>query len=275
MKKSDLITELASREKLTEKQAVDIVNQIFNGFTESLLKGEKVEIRGFGSFSIRNYRTYTGRNPKTGEKIPVKQKRLPFFKVGKGLIKRLNHITPEKVHRLLNRCNSYNRLPTLFGEYYNKNISEHEFFLGLRDNWSTCDNISAYRIELEGILNPSGAIYFMMNNEEQKFYEGLPEIVTIYRGCDEQNTDGICWSLDRDIAIEFPFLDRYKAKIPVLVTATISKDEIVAVKLDRDELEVIAFYPEQIKITPLSESDRNPEIAKKKHLELMAICNKK
>ncbi len=87
MKKSELITELASRENLTEKQAVDIVNLIFDGFTEAFLKSERIEIRGFGSFSIRNYKTYDGRNPKTGEKIPVNPKRLPFFKVGKELKK--------------------------------------------------------------------------------------------------------------------------------------------------------------------------------------------
>ncbi len=90
MNKSELIAALASREKLPEKQAVDIVNLIFNGFTESLLKGERIEIRGLGSFSIRSYKTYDGRNPKSGEKIPVKQKRLPFFKVGKELREKVN-----------------------------------------------------------------------------------------------------------------------------------------------------------------------------------------
>jgi len=81
---------LASRENLTEKLAVEIVNLIFDRFTESLLKGERIEIRGFGSFSVRSYKTYDGRNPKTGEKIPVKQKRLPFFKVGKELREKVN-----------------------------------------------------------------------------------------------------------------------------------------------------------------------------------------
>lgn len=90
MKKSDLITLLARRESLTEKLAVEIVNLIFEGFTETLLKGERIEIRGFGSFSVRSYKSYDGRNPKTGEKIPVKQKRLPFFKVGKELKERFN-----------------------------------------------------------------------------------------------------------------------------------------------------------------------------------------
>lgn len=90
MKKSELMAELANKENLTEKLAVEIVNLIFDGFTESLLKGERIEIRGFGTFSVRSYKTYDGRNPKTGEKIPVKQKRLPFFKVGKELKEKVN-----------------------------------------------------------------------------------------------------------------------------------------------------------------------------------------
>lgn len=90
MKKSDLILELASRQNISEKQATSIVNLIFDGFTETLLKGERIEIRGFGSLSVRKYKQYNGRNPKTGEKIPVKQKRLPFFKVGKELKKIVN-----------------------------------------------------------------------------------------------------------------------------------------------------------------------------------------
>jgi nucleoid DNA-binding protein len=61
-----------------------------SGFTESLLKDERIEIRGLGSFSIRNYKRYTGRNPKSGEKIPVKPKRSPFFKVGKELKEKVN-----------------------------------------------------------------------------------------------------------------------------------------------------------------------------------------
>ena len=90
MKKSDLITELASRLDLTERLAIEIVNLIFDGMAESLLKGDRIELRGFGTFSIRSYKTYDGRNPKTGEKISVKQKRLPFFKVGKELKIKVN-----------------------------------------------------------------------------------------------------------------------------------------------------------------------------------------
>lgn len=87
MKKSDLITALAKKEKITEIKATEIVNLIFDGFMEALKKDGRIEIRGFASFSVRKYKSYTGRNPKTGENVPVKPKKLPFLKVGKELIK--------------------------------------------------------------------------------------------------------------------------------------------------------------------------------------------
>ena len=85
MNKSDLIEALAAKENLTDKQATDTINLIFAGFTDVLKKGDRIEIRGFGSYSVRKYEAYTGRNPKTGKKTAVKAKKLPFFKVGKEL----------------------------------------------------------------------------------------------------------------------------------------------------------------------------------------------
>ena len=90
MNKSGLIEELARRENLTEKKATDVVNLIFKGFTEELKKSGRIEIRGFGSFVVRDYESYTGRNPKTGMNITVSPKRLPFFKVGKELRDKVN-----------------------------------------------------------------------------------------------------------------------------------------------------------------------------------------
>ena len=83
MNKSDLIEALSTKLNLTEKKAVDVVNLIFKGFTDELKKNGRIEIRGFGSFVVKEYGSYTGRNPKTGEKIKVEPKKLPFFKVGK------------------------------------------------------------------------------------------------------------------------------------------------------------------------------------------------
>ena len=85
MTKSDLIKALSIRESLNSKQAADIVNLVFDGFTGTLKKGGGIEIRGFGSFRVRKYKSYSGRNPKTGKDIKVKPKKLPFFKVGKEL----------------------------------------------------------------------------------------------------------------------------------------------------------------------------------------------
>jgi integration host factor subunit beta len=85
MNKSDLIAALAAKEKLTEKLATGIINLIFNGFVDRLKKGNKIEIRGFGSFRVREYESYKGRNPRTGKDVAVRPKKLPFFKVGKEL----------------------------------------------------------------------------------------------------------------------------------------------------------------------------------------------
>ncbi len=90
MNKSDLIEALAFEKDLTYKKAEEIVNMIFQAMTDTLADGGRIEIRGFGSMTVKNYKAYTGRNPKTGETIDVKPKKLPFFKVGKGLRESIN-----------------------------------------------------------------------------------------------------------------------------------------------------------------------------------------
>ncbi|TFG93487.1 MAG: integration host factor subunit beta [Syntrophobacterales bacterium] len=90
MNKSELIDALSKKEGLTEKQAADMVGLIFKGFSNQLKNGGRIEIRGFGSFVVRDYDSYTGRNPKTGGTIHVDPKKLPFFKVGKELKERVN-----------------------------------------------------------------------------------------------------------------------------------------------------------------------------------------
>lgn len=90
MNKSDLIVALAKKENISEAIAIKIVNLVFDGFTDTLIKGGRIEIRGFGSFTVRQYRAYTGRNPKTGKDVKVQPKRLPFFKVGVALRKRVD-----------------------------------------------------------------------------------------------------------------------------------------------------------------------------------------
>jgi integration host factor subunit beta len=85
MNKSQLIEALAKEENLTLKKAEMLVNAIFESMAEALVKNERIEIRGFGSFKVKFYNGYKGRNPKTGDVIEVGGKKLPFFKVGKEL----------------------------------------------------------------------------------------------------------------------------------------------------------------------------------------------
>jgi integration host factor subunit beta len=90
MTKSDLIDVLCETEKMPKGRAELLINAIFDCMEGSLRRGERIEIRGFGSFEIRTYRAYEGRNPRTGAGVNVKPKRLPFFKVGKELKERVN-----------------------------------------------------------------------------------------------------------------------------------------------------------------------------------------
>jgi integration host factor subunit beta len=85
MNKSELIEALAERKNLSFKKSEEIINTIFDSMADALRGGERIEIRGFGSFVIKDYKPYVGRNPKTGEAIKVRPKKLPFFKVGKEL----------------------------------------------------------------------------------------------------------------------------------------------------------------------------------------------
>ena len=90
MNKSGLIDALSTKANLTEKNASEVVNMVTDGFTDALRKGGRIEIRGFGSFCVRKYDGYTGRNPKTGAKTEVRGKKLPLLKVGKELKEGVN-----------------------------------------------------------------------------------------------------------------------------------------------------------------------------------------
>ena len=87
MTKAELVGKVASTIKLTKKDTEVIVGIIFQSITDSLSEGDKVELRGFGSFRIRERNARTGRNPKSGEQVEVPVKQVPFFKAGKELRK--------------------------------------------------------------------------------------------------------------------------------------------------------------------------------------------
>lgn len=90
MTKSDLIDVLCETQKIPKGRAELLVQVIFDSMEEALKRGERIEIRGFGSFELRSYKPYEGRNPRTGVRVSVQPKRLPFFKVGKELKERVN-----------------------------------------------------------------------------------------------------------------------------------------------------------------------------------------
>jgi integration host factor subunit beta len=90
MTKAELVEEVARVSDLTKKHSEVIVNTVFDSIVEALRKDEKIELRGFGSFRIRQRRSRQGRNPKTGDKVDVPAKRIPYFKPGKELKELIN-----------------------------------------------------------------------------------------------------------------------------------------------------------------------------------------
>ena len=90
MNKSELIDAIAEKSDQPRKKVEDLVNLVFDMMGDALIKDDRIEIRGFGSFVCRKYDERTGRNPRTGESIEVVAKRRPFFKVGKDLRERVD-----------------------------------------------------------------------------------------------------------------------------------------------------------------------------------------
>ena len=95
MKKSDLSLILSERVNVPINVAKVIVDAIFDAMMESLKRGDRIEIRGFGSFVVKHYGAYTGRNPRTGIMVDVPPKKLPYFKVGKELREMVNGEQPD------------------------------------------------------------------------------------------------------------------------------------------------------------------------------------
>lgn len=90
MTKSQLVDAVTDSTNHSRKVVEAVVNTIFDGMVQAMKENKRVEVRGFGNFTVRSYRSYTGRNPKTGQQVDVPSKRMPFFKVGKELRARIN-----------------------------------------------------------------------------------------------------------------------------------------------------------------------------------------
>ena len=91
MNKRDIIEALRDETGLTKEKAMVVVDMFFDTISESLAKDDRVEIRGLCSFYVKNYKPYSGRNPKTGDKVSIPAKKLPFFKCGKELKERVDY----------------------------------------------------------------------------------------------------------------------------------------------------------------------------------------
>ena len=91
MNKLELISTLKDRADLTKSEAAEVIKIFFDSLADSFVQGERVEIRGLCSFHIKEYKSYVGRNPKTGQKVQIPPKRLPFFKCGKELKERVDY----------------------------------------------------------------------------------------------------------------------------------------------------------------------------------------
>ena len=90
MNKQELVNRFSENEGMAQTISKTIVDMFFDDMASNLIKGDRVEIRGFGSFKMKEYKEYAGRNPRTGERVEVKSKRLPVFKVGKELRERVD-----------------------------------------------------------------------------------------------------------------------------------------------------------------------------------------
>lgn len=91
MNKLELISALKNRTDISKSEAAKVVEVFFDNMANTLASGDRVEIRGLCSFYVKEYKSYTGRNPKTGERVVIKPKKLPFFKSGKELKERVNY----------------------------------------------------------------------------------------------------------------------------------------------------------------------------------------
>ena len=91
MNKLELISILRAETNISKLEASKIIQIFFNSMADAMAKGDRVEIRGFCSFFVKEYKSYTGRNPKSGDKVIIKPKKLPFFKLGKELKERVDN----------------------------------------------------------------------------------------------------------------------------------------------------------------------------------------
>lgn len=149
-------------------------------------------------------------------------------------------------------CDSYSRLGAIV--HMAGKMNKGDWFGVLGEWWTQCDNIAFLLWWLKELLPRKGPVMEMMYEEEREAFRGLPENLTVYRGCGSWNKKGASWTLDRDVALKFPFLNRYRVKTPLLITATVKKSKVLALKLGRNESEIITFSTVPFTVEPIPAS---------------------
>jgi hypothetical protein len=147
-------------------------------------------------------------------------------------------------------ADSYERIPLLLESYFAAHCyrgGRRVWFRHLGEEWTACDNICIYRDVLVQILTEASRAMRseMMDERERARWRELPRRVTVYRGCGWHNRLGLSWTTTRAIAARFPFMHRYRVRAPLLLTACVPRSSVVAVKLDREEEELVVLVPEQ------------------------------
>lgn len=154
------------------------------------------------------------------------------------------------------------RLPALIEGWHLGLARERDWLKVLGDQWIKCDNPSRYIDDLR-LTTPFGLVAdgkipnsVMMSLAEQRCLSLLPDEFRIFRGCYRSNRAGVSWSLHKDAARNFPYLHRFyrPEETPLLVEAVVQKRDVIALKLDRDEAEVITLRPEVVSVTDLLRS---------------------
>jgi hypothetical protein len=151
----------------------------------------------------------------------------------------MEFVTYKEACEKSNMADSYSRLKTVLSLHSRMHPNEWRRLLG--EEWTGFDNIAEHRLSLRHIIGTDGPIREMMNEAENVAYDALPDALTVFRGCGPYNMLGASWTTDRGVAERFPFQKRYLTKLPLLVTGKVQKKNILAVKLDREEFEIVTF----------------------------------
>ena len=121
--------------------------------------------------------------------------------------------------------------------------------------WTYCDNIREHSAELRRLLGTAGPLLPMMNAEEMAAYDALPDQVTVYRGCSARYMKGASWTLDEGVAKKFTVLARFMVPDPVLVTASVRKQNILAVLRGRGEQAIVTYKARRVSVERLEKND--------------------